>query len=779
MTSRLYIQLGKAGDILNLLPLLYLDAKSGNRAGLMVAKEYAGILEGCSYVEPVIFDGPPWELARANDEAKRLTEDVVCCQVNGPPELVAEYSYGPKSLPHATTESFQKEAWKIAGRLTEWRNQPPLVFDRRNTSREINLVSRLSHKKIILVSCSGATSPFPYRELLFELLHLKFKKGYEVVDLSTFKAERIYDLLAVYEHAHCLVADDSAPLHLAHACKTLPVVALVNDRPLLWHGSCWRPNHIAHIRYRDFPKRAVGMLDAIQDIGTAGDWFKAKSQPPAIVHVWSAYEAAASNEDRRLSAAESWTEAYSQSGHWVASCIESGVIGRDSQHSQIADSKRFPFVKDVLSLACLRAGDDDLICLTRCDTSFQPGLTETLLKASPCFAHRRLIHPDTYHPAVDLFCFSKSWWRAHGEEYPSGLVMGQDPYWHRALMELVKKHGGQELKGVVFRAHSKAVARNGAVPKYIAHNDVLAKAWLDKNSIVSAVPPVQEQLPCAPLNRLALHPFGYNPSLIRFNGKLLMAYRWHDEGNASTTLAMAELDEQFNVTANRPIAMPQDKYASHEDPRLFVFQGALHMSYVCSTWPESPPKAVVRYGRLEDGSPWNIRDAIQPDHGQNHGIGLEKNWVFFAHGSDLCYFYHSDECIGPFPQSVGGQPLRWPWGLVRGGTTPLPYGDKLISFFHSRLDNEPAPFFWRYAVGARILNAQPPFATVAVSREPILRGSEADALSATEKSACHHHKPNVVFPAGAIDHDGGWLVSVGINDSLCALVKVSEKDLRL
>lgn len=275
MTPRLYIQLGKTGDILSLLPLLYLDAQSGNRAGLMVSKEYAGILDGCSYVDPVIFDGQPWELDRAYAEAVATGKEVICCQVNGPPELVAKFSYSPRGLTHATTESFQKEAWKLAGRLHEWRNQPPLAFDRRSPEREAELLKAWpKSKKVILVSCSGASSPFPCRELLFKLLRLNFKKGYEIVDLADFKAGRIYDLLALYERAHCLVSDDSAPLHLAYACKTLPVVALVNDRPLLWNGSCWRATHIHHCRYRDFPKRAVETLNSIMFIGSPGSFFQ-------------------------------------------------------------------------------------------------------------------------------------------------------------------------------------------------------------------------------------------------------------------------------------------------------------------------------------------------------------------------------------------------------------------------------------------------------------------------------------------------------------------------
>lgn len=821
MTQRLYIQLGKAGDILSLLPLLWLDAQKGERSALMVAKDYAPILEGCSYLDPVIFDGDPHELARAHAEAVATGKEVICCQVNGPPEQVAALTYGSRGLNHATTESFQKESWKIAGRLNEWRDQPPLVFDKRSPEREAELLKFWpKNKKVILVSLAGSTSPFPFKDLLHELLRLKFAKGYQIIDLANIRAERFYDLLTLYEKAHCLVTDDSAPLHLAYACKTLPVVALINDRTSpdyhgggstfssLWHGSCWRPNHIFHCRYRDFPKRSVAMIASISSIGAPGSWFCKTRSSPTIIHAVSQYETSEDNFSRHAEAITSWEREWNN-GHWICSWISLGIVGRDSAHSALKDSKRFPYVQDVLSLACLRANPDDLICLTRCDTAFSPGITEALIANAPCFHHRRLANPDTHHPAVDLFCFTKKWWLEHKDEYPSSMVMGLDHHWHRILMELVKKHGGKELKGCVYRAHPQAAQRIGDVPKYIQHNETLARAWLDKNSTAYLVKPVHKQLPTVPLNRRALHPFGYNPSIIRFGDRLLMAYRWHDGGNASTALAMAELDKDFNVTSNKEIEVPRDQYASHEDGRLFLFQGALHISYVCSKYP-SELKSVVRYGRLEDGVNWKVVDVVQPDicggdHGQdyggNQGLDIQKNWLFFqepGNGGELQAIVHtSPEQVlwylrksghTGYPSSDGKShwtstmrqaSFCWPWGVPRGGTTPLPYKGNLISFFHSRLDNEPAPYYWRYAVGARIIESKPPFATLAVSKEPVLRSSEQSELSATELSSCFHGKPNVVFPAGAMEIDGGWIVSCGVNDASCVLVKVSEKDLNL
>lgn len=200
----------------------------------MVCKEFAGLFDGISYAEPVIFDGPMFALDAAMQQARGMNSEAVTCQLVGPEEIVKQAVITRNGVEYrATTESFQKDAWNLLGRLGEWKNQYPLVFDKRDSAREAELCARVlpkNRKKTILVSHGGISSPFPYGETLLELLRLKFK-AFNIVDISEVKAERFYDLLGLYEKAHCLVATDSAPLHLACALPQLPVVALTQDRP--------------------------------------------------------------------------------------------------------------------------------------------------------------------------------------------------------------------------------------------------------------------------------------------------------------------------------------------------------------------------------------------------------------------------------------------------------------------------------------------------------------------------------------------------------------------
>ena len=91
--------------------------------------------------------------------------------------------------------------------------------------------------------------------------------------------------------------------------------------------------------------------------------------------------------------------------------------------------------------------------------------------------------------------------------------------------------------------------------------------------------------------------------------------------------------------------------------------------------------------------------------------------------------------------------------------------------------NESPPFFTRYYVGAAIMEAVPPFKTLQISKEPLLRGSIEDDLKAQERLQWGKFKGRVVFPCGAMAADEGWILSLGINDASCCLVRI--KDLKL
>lgn len=306
---------------------------------------------------------------------------------------------------------------------------------------------------------------------------------------------------------------------------------------------------------------------------------------------------------------------------------------------------------------------------------------------------------------------------------------------------------------------------------HVAHNQALMLKFLDERGIKNQWPPVIEQ---AESHVIVGLPEGYNPSIIRFNGKLVLCYRFHPDGTKSTRLGIAELDEDFKVLSTQTLDI-NDDVPSHEDGRLYVWKQDLYLCYVSSHWPNILA-CNVKYCRLSKPDHWRCDQPVDYPHSDRDTT--EKNHVPFPHGDQLRIIYRTNPRQVIYTANTNEEfvtnALPWPYGEMRGGTTPIPYQDKLLRFFHSRINNDCPPIPWRYFVGAMLLDVEPPYKMVAVSRRPILIASEVGG-----DPTRHHFKPSIVFPAGAIEHDGGWLLSIGINDSACALVKIKQKDLNL
>lgn len=315
-----------------------------------------------------------------------------------------------------------------------------------------------------------------------------------------------------------------------------------------------------------------------------------------------------------------------------------------------------------------------------------------------------------------------------------------------------------------------------APPRIARNRSALAK-YLADNGIASQWPSVEQQLPVIEIK--GLKPGGYNPCIFRHRGQLLLAYRFHPTPALSTKLSLAELDEQFNVISDQVLDLNDEN--SNEDSRLFERNGNLYMLYVSSTWPTFPA-AQVKCVMLEKPDHWRASGAFEywlPDRQT-----IEKNHLAIQKDDVLHIAYHHNLmidgvltqriCTPADERKMESPALHWPFGTIRGGTNPIPYKGGLLTFFHSSMFNEEPPDNFRYYMGAAVLEAEMPFKMTAVSRRPIIRACETGG----DKSR-NHWKTKVVFPMGCIEHNDGWLVSAGLNDSACVLIQVSEKDLQL
>lgn len=766
MTPRTYIQLGKAGDILNLLPLLHQDSLSGTKPRLVIAAEFASILDGVSYVETVVHLGPHYEIAKACESVK-AAGDWVSCQVNGPADEVRTYAYQPAGQPGALATSFQKEAWRVCGRLKEWDSIYELKFDQRSSEREAALLKEQGFtgpgrkKPVILLHIGGASSPFPFADLLRETLIAKFGKQYRILEVP--KAERLYDLLAIYEKSALLIACDSAPLQLAWACRRLPVFALTNDRNAqgnysLWHGSSWKPNHLWYCRYHDWPERAAEMWKAIEELPY-------QLADHNLLRVWSEYEG---ENTVQLTLGNTLP-------------VYKGSCGRDSNYV-LKDTKRVPYLKDVLRMAIQKTPHDETcIILHRPNVRIE---FEGFSTFPPFFSYRMTLVENSspvFSPIADIFCAERKVWRDILALLPD-LFLSSDYYWSEVLLNIFKKIGAKDLTGIAYREATPPKAVN-QVSKTTEHNRDLCNTFINENRIRSRFPKVSEQLECLPLERDKLFPFGYNPSIIKFNGAVWMAYRYHT-GKPNTSLALAKIDETGKVLSNEVLATKPGR--SLDDPRLFQVGNTVRVSWVDSSWPSNPVTSVVYVADLMPGLTAGLEHHSLPG---NDSTTIQKNYVFFAH-KGMVYCIHqcspSHDIYMPYGKIEGVDSIIpemstkapvWPYGEIRGGTVPLPYEGKLLRFFHSRLNNEWGEPKYRYYIGAYLMNPEPPFEVVRVSKRPVLFGSEIDDLTPAERKQVVRRMPNVVFPAGAIEHGEGWLLSLGVNDCQSVLCKVKPNDL--
>ena len=142
----------------------------------------------------------------------------------------------------------------------------PLVFDKRDARRELDLYNRMPHDKPLLLCnlSSSVSSPFPQGGEILANVRGMFESMFEIVDLSQIFADRIYDLLGLMDRASALVSIDSAQLHLV-AATDIPVIAIVNDEAGVgeWTASELRCKTFKRLKYSEVRSNPNLVIQAI------------------------------------------------------------------------------------------------------------------------------------------------------------------------------------------------------------------------------------------------------------------------------------------------------------------------------------------------------------------------------------------------------------------------------------------------------------------------------------------------------------------------------------
>jgi len=433
--------------------LVWHDYQCGNKPTLIVSESWADLLDGVSYCDRLVWHGDysrPMVAKEFAEKSKRFARVIV-------PQCYGQ-SFHPKC------SSFCEESYRLAGQHHLW-GRLPLIFDRRNRDREQGLIPK-TDKPIILIHRKGLSSPFQFQKELLEVLE-PLRDTHELVDLASIKAHRFYDLLGLYEKAEYLVAIDSGPLHLAEAVPDLKVIALITDKPTLWHGVPARKNHVLRIRYDEFNSRKQEIVEAIRS---------KRQAVRRMIHVWSKYHITNLSAHKRHTMAKlTWER---EMAGWLDLPLEDSSFDRNAR-TDFNDLKSAPYVTDMINKAMTKANLWDIVVLTNDDTCVTPNLTrivkDVLAGCGACWGARRehklINHAMTAtelmtgrkHVGADIFCFTKEWWMQYGHNMPDMLMAFEN--WDYVLRTIINEHGGREIDGLCYHEiHQGGWLKNRDIP---------------------------------------------------------------------------------------------------------------------------------------------------------------------------------------------------------------------------------------------------------------------------------------------------------------------------
>jgi hypothetical protein len=249
-----FVQLGRFGDLILLLPAFkeWFD-QTGIPPRVVSSFEFGTVLEGVSYVRPLLRN-INWHfgLKQAANSAAALYPNVIVTQLHGD-----GFRVEPDSLP-----SYSMTMWARTGVDLGLYEKLPVVFDRRRALQEKQLINRfVKHDKpLLLVNFDSYTSPLHECDPIKRFIS-QWGSEFQILNTHFVRADRVFDLLGLFDIAAGLITIDTMTLHLASASK-IPYVALVrNDGQ---SGSIPKGNCVLKIGYGEMHNR-FAELESVLD----------------------------------------------------------------------------------------------------------------------------------------------------------------------------------------------------------------------------------------------------------------------------------------------------------------------------------------------------------------------------------------------------------------------------------------------------------------------------------------------------------------------------------
>ena len=291
----------------------------------------------------------------------------------------------------------------------------------------------------------------------------------------------------------------------------------------------------------------------------------------------------------------------------------------------------------------------------------------------------------------------------------------------------------------------------------------------------------------APTGKVLYH---FNPGIAKWRGKQWMVYRSECLPMCHySRVNLIELDERYQPRpgTNRLLTLPTefDDWGA-EDPRLFVFKNELLLTYT-NGWKMgiariSPTGAVIEARLFPVIAGSGPADPLARPTGRERDIipsYREKNWCLFAVADKLYVSYwarpHVVYELNPRTLKMG-RPTVSEWqpgarfGELHNSSNGVASGGFIwqVVHFHQRI----AGGGNRYEAWMRAFEPKAPFATVLLSRQPLLVGEPCDPKLA------HATDLRVVFASGLQRESDSWRICFGQNDRRIRRAKISDAQLQ-
>jgi hypothetical protein len=243
----------------------------------------------------------------------------------------------------------------------------------------------------------------------------------------------------------------------------------------------------------------------------------------------------------------------------------------------------------------------------------------------------------------------------------------------------------------------------------------------------------------------------YNPSIIRFQKKTIMAWRSNQH---QSKLKIASLNNNWKAEFVKELKI--DKI-SVEDPKLFIFQKELYISYhVLDEYGFNQ-----HYGKLNENL--DIVEEYQIQYAEG-GI-YTKNWAFFQHKDELFALVSvRPHVVLKIRDGIVESTIEFPNDLcgdnLMCGAPPVLYENDYYVFYNKRENNKSVIGVYTFDDSFK-------------PKEYIDAAILEDKLQVVGKNTY-----DSLFCSGAFHKRDQWFISYGYNSNWCNLIVLGSQNIR-